>query len=220
MDYNKIEATKGKVVDVTEERLVEKEKPQRVVSGKVKKKKKNLIERLVVGIIGPDGLPAIGSYLMKEVIGPSLLQLTAESLKSGIDMMAYRNHGGPPVHNPMQPTRMAVRPQTNYSNRYTTAPTTVAPSATPMQPTRAVRTRVEDYIIPDRSEAYAVVQSLQAMADAYNVVSLFDYYGMIGADTEYTDYNFGWDAASISQISLMPVAGGYVIKFPPVQALK
>lgn len=211
MDYNKIES-KPLNTEPKEEKLVEKEKVQKVVTGTVKKRKKNLIERLVIGIIGPDGLPAVGSYLLKEVIGPSLVQLTAESAKSAIDMLMYRGQPGHPGVTPVQPSRVAMRPQTNYANRYATPPQQVA-----TQVNRSVRGHVVDYTIADRNEGYTVIQSLQAIAEAYNVVSLADYYDMIGVTSQYTDYNFGWDASAISQVALMPVAGGYVIKFPPLQ---
>lgn len=211
MDYNKIES-KPLNTEPKEEKLVEKEKVQKVVTGVVKKRKKNLIERLVVGIIGPDGLPAVGSYLLKEVIGPSLIQLTAESAKSAIDMMLYKGQGGRPGATPSQPSRVAMRPHTNYASHYAMPPQQVA---TPVN--RHVSGRVVDYTIADRNEGYTVIQSLQAMAEAYNVVSLADYYDMIGVTSQYTDYNFGWDASAISQVALMPVAGGYVIKFPPLQ---
>lgn len=222
MDYNKVESKTNVNLDVTpkqrEDKMVDREAPKKVISGKVKKQKKGLMERFVVAIIGPDGLPAIGAYLLKEVIGPSLLQLTAESLKSGIDMIAYKNQGAPnATHaNP----RVPVRPQTNYAAQYH-SPTAVATSATPVEQGRVVptRARVEEYSIADRNEAFRVVEALKAQAFGFNHATLADYYDMIDVPSEYTHHNYGWTAEDLEKVTLMPTRGGTIIKFPPARVL-
>lgn len=222
MDYNKVESKTNVNLDVTpkqrEDKMVDREAPKKVISGKVKKQKKGLMERFVVAIIGPDGLPAIGAYLLKEVIGPSLLQLTAESLKSGIDMIAYKNQGAPNVThaNP----RVPVRPQTNYAAQYH-SPTTVATSATPVGQGRVIPTRakVQEYSIADRNEAFRVVEALKAQAFGFNHATLADYYDMIDVPSEYTHHNYGWTAEDLEKVTLMPTRGGTIIKFPPARVL-
>lgn len=223
MDYNKVESKTNVNLDVTpkvrEDKMVDREAPKKVISGKVKKQKKGLMERFVVAIIGPDGLPAIGSYLLKEVIGPSLLQLGAESLKSGIDMIAYKNQGAPNVThaNP----RVPVRPQTNYAANYHSPTAMVSRSAAPVEQGRVVptRARVEEYSIADRNEAFQVVEALKAQAFAFNHATLADYYDMIEVPSEYTHHNYGWTAEDLEKVTLMPTRGGTIIKFPPARVL-
>lgn len=222
MDYNKVESKTNVNLDVTpkakEDKLADREAPKKVISGKVKKQKKGLMERFVVAIIGPDGLPAIGAYLLKEVIGPSLLQLTAESLKSGIDMIAYKNQGAPNVThaNP----RVPVRPQTNYAAQYH-SPTSMVSSAAPVEQNRVVptRARVEEYSIADRNEAFRVVEALKAQAFGFNHATLADYYDMIDVPSEYTHHNYGWTSEDLEKVTLMPTRGGTIIKFPPARVL-
>lgn len=223
MDYNKVESKTNVHLDVTpkakEDKLVDREPPKKVVSGKVKKQKKGLMERFVVAIIGPDGLPAIGSYLLKEVIGPSLLQLTAESLKSGIDMIAYKNQGAPNVThaNP----RVPVRPQTNYAAQYHSPTAMVTSTPAPVEKGRVVptRARVEEFIIADRNEAFQVVEALKAQAFGFNHATLADYYDMIEVPSEYTHHGYGWTAEDLEKVTLMPTRGGTIIKFPPARVL-
>src|SRR5699024_6797137 len=135
----------------------------------------------------PDGLPAIGSYLVKDVIGPALLQMTVESLKTGIDMVAYKGNQ-PPAYRPPYSGAPATRPSVNYSNRYTQTSHTTASQPTPV----STRMRVDDYTIHDRNEAWTIVEALTTAANAYNVVSLAEYYEMIGVPTSYTHHNYGW----------------------------
>lgn len=207
MEYNKIKVNPDNAPKEQEE-THEVEESKKIVTKPVKKKKKGLIERLVIGIIGPDGLPAVGAYLGREVVAPALKDLLVNSLKSGIDMMAYRNSGQPPA---AHHTRTPARPQTNYAANYQPS-TQVAKAVNP----RAVRTMVEDYMIMDRGEAVRVIQQLTAAAEKFNTVSIADYYDLIDVESKYTDFNFGWDAGLLSQAVLQPSNGGYIIKFPPV----
>ena len=210
MEYNKIKVNPDnapKEQEVMHE-VDETKESKKIVTKAVKKKKKGLIERLVIGIIGPDGLPAVVAYLGREVVAPALKDLLVNSLKSGIDMLAYRNSGQPPVtHN----TRTPVRPQTNYAANYQPS-TQVAQAVSP----KSMRTMVEDYMIMDRGEAVRVIQQLTAAAEKFNTVSIADYYDLIDVESKYTDFNFGWDAGLLSQAVLQPSNGGYIIKFPPV----
>ena len=215
MDYNKIEAKNNMDISNTsgEEKKVDRRKHDPIVTKSPKKVKKNLLERLVVGLIGPDGLPAIGSYLVKDVIGPALLQMTVESLKTGIDMVAYRGNQPPAYRSPYS-SNIAHRPATNYGNKYVPASQTPAPT-----PVATTRMRVEQYTIEDRNEAWGIVEALAAAANAYNVVALSEYYELLGVATSYTHHNYGWDAGDISKVQVQPVAGGFTLKFPPVRPL-
>ena len=219
MDYNKIEAKNNMNIsnNSVEEKKVDRRKHDPIVTKAPKKVKKNLLERLVVGIIGPDGLPAIGSYLVKDVIGPALLQMTVESLKTGIDMVAYRGNQPPVGRSPYTsyPSSVAHRPATNYGNRYIPAGQTAQAPA----PAATTRMRVEQYTIEDRNEAWGIVEALAAAANAYNVVALSEYYELMGVATSYTHHNYGWDAEDISKVQVQPVAGGFTLKFPPVRPL-
>lgn len=219
MDYNKIEAKNNMNIsnNSVEEKKVDRRKHDPIVTKAPKKVKKNLLERLVVGLIGPDGLPAIGSYLVKDVIGPALLQMTVESLKTGIDMVAYRGNQPPAYRSPYNPypSSVAHRPATNYGNKYVPATHNTKAQA----PVATTRMRVEQYTIEDRNEAWGIVEALASAANAYNVVSLAEYYELMGVATSYTHHNYGWDAEDISKVQVQPVAGGFMLKFPPVRPL-
>ena len=89
MDYNKVESKSVAPVKEAEVAVEKVAKVQQVVSKGVRKQKKGLLERLVVGMIGPDGLPAIGRYLGKEVILPAVKNIIVDSLTSGINMAVY-----------------------------------------------------------------------------------------------------------------------------------
>jgi hypothetical protein len=78
---------------------------------------------------------------------------------------------------------------------------------------------VDEYIIEERYDAARVLTTLTENAEVYGSVSVADYYDLIGVATRYTDNTYGWTMESITQASIVPIRGGYVIKFPPVEVI-
>jgi len=212
MDYNKVESKSVAPVKEAEVAVEKVAKVQQVVSKGVRKQKKGLLERLVVGMIGPDGLPAIGRYLGKEVILPAVKNIIVDSLTSGINMAVYgdSNKGKSSYTNrtPVTPTH------TNYQSRYTSTQAPVAYQPVPVKP------QVTDYIISTRDEAITVLDTLRGAAESYGSVAVADYYEAIGVPSEYTDNSFGWSAGDlVTNSTIIPTRGGFIIKFPPTSVL-
>lgn len=225
--YNEIEVKDNMKVEteVSVEVEAPKEKKQlaKVISAEPKKVKKSLIGRLVTGIVGPEGLPGIGSYVNEEIIKPAIKNIIVDAVTSGINMVMYGEKGG--VQRPRggggygsnyANNRNTHRPVTNYASNYrSNSPDPVAER----QIARPARGGVDDFIIPDRFDASHVLTSLTEYADAYDSVSVADYYDLIGVPSKYTDNNHGWTIDSITRATIVPVRGGYVIKFPPVELI-
>lgn len=218
--YNEIEAKDNMkvVVDSNGEEVLEvqekKEAVKRIVAVEPKKVKRNLLSRLVTGIMGPEGLPGIGAYVNDEIIKPAVKNIIYDAITSGLgralnmDHRAYRGGG-------QSRSREPYRPQRNYSNEY---------QGSKLEPQQERRARpakygVDEYILEDRREAANVLVSLTEYADRYNKVSIADYYEAIGVNSEYTDHNYGWTIDSITHATIMPVRGGYIIKFPQVEVI-
>ena len=219
-EYNKIEVKGIKVSNGKESDDTERNKKDAIVSAPVKKQKKGLVERLVVGILGPDGLPAIGDYLGKEIVLPAVKNIIVDSITSGINMAMFGDGRGSNAHirgHGPRPSGMAGAPRTNYTNRY-------MPSQPPTQSTQAVPvrdrlSRVVDYIIPDRNECLQVLDNLMEQADAYDTVSIADYYDLIGVETQYTDNTYGWTVDEIHKAQMLPTRGGFIIKLPAARVI-
>lgn len=209
IDYSGIDPNQTEVAAEKEE-LVVKPKVESVVTTKVKKQKKGLLERLVVGMLGPDGIPSITSYLNQEIVIPAVKNIIVDSITSGINMVMFGHGNERPGHNnhyPPQKTNYAqsYKPKTNYGQAST------ARQSAPV----SVRTRnqaIDEYIIDNRHEAVFVLEQLHEHLDRYNAVSVADYYDMIGVDSEYTDNTYGW--LELSRAAIVPTRGGYIIKLP------
>jgi hypothetical protein len=225
-DYNKVPVKDNMKVEVEEENTAEqfaehdKEKKKnlkKLVQAKPTKVKKGLFGRLVTGVMGPEGLPGIGAYVNDEIIKPAVKNIIYDAITSGLsralnlDHRQYRS-GGSTGRSPLQPNRQF----TNYSNR----------NGSPRQPepeerrtVRPARYGVDEYIIEERYDAAHVITTLTENADMYDSVSVADYYDLIGVASVYTDNTYGWTIDTITQATILPVRGGYVIKFPPVEVI-
>lgn len=221
--YNEIEVKDNMKVEVdnnSEEVSTQKERVplQKIVDVQPKKIKRNLFGRLITGIMGPEGLPGIGTYVNEEIIKPAVKNIIYDSITSGLsralnmDYRHSRNSGSQYGRGPSP-----YKPSTNYSNRYLNSQ-----RQEPLDERRTVRNvryGVDDYVIPDRNDAVDVIASLVEYADRYNTVSVADYYDLINVVPQFTDNNNGWTIETISQARIVPVRGGYIIKFPPVEAI-
>lgn len=217
--YNEIEVRDNmKVEEEVPEEIKEKEELKSVLSTKPTKVKKGLLSRLVTGIVGPEGLPGIGSYVNDEIVKPAIKNIIVDAVTSSINMVMYGEKGGPTRsrhHNPYSGGRSNYRPNVDYSNNYRSSSEHVHPE----RATRPIRTGVLEWKIDDRYDASHVLTALTENADRYGSVSVADYYDLIGIESKYTDNNYGWTIDTIVRASIVPVRGGYVIKFPPVEEI-
>lgn len=219
-EYNKVKPNVKVTKEITEEievkEVANREPVKKIVKGQPKKYKKGLVERLVVSLVGPDGIRAIGRQLNQEIVIPAIKNVVVDSITSGVQMAIFgEDRGG------RQTSRRSggyssgsqYRQQVNYARTYQTA------SERNAEPRRSRGRGVpEDYIIATRDEAIDVLAQLRDSIDRYGQVALADYLDMIGANTTYTDETQGW--VDLSRARVQAVRGGYMIVFPQMERLE
>lgn len=212
--YNKIES-KVNPIDKEDEDVLEKKELTKIISAQPRPRKKGLVGRLITGIAGPEGASGIGEYVNEEIIKPAIKNIIVDAVISGITMVVYGEKGGPVRHSynrgdrrpaPHSPNR------TSYSSQY-------REHSEERKPQRSVRYGVREYEIDDRLDASHVLSTLTEHADIYNVVSVADYYDLIGVEHDFTDNNYGWTYDNIIRATVVSVRGGWIIKFPPVEVI-
>lgn len=212
--YNKIEPVKDTSNEPEEEMEDVREKKEKIVDAKVTKRKKGLMERLVSGLAGPEGVRSIGQYVTQDIVVPAFKNIIADSVTSAINMMMFgesgSNRGG---YRPPSGYSTPKLPRTNYSNRY--APTQ-HPQAKVARPTQSRMSAVDDYTIEDRRDAMDVLSKMQQDAEMYGTVSVADYYDLIGVQTTWTHNTYGWYLEHLINVKVRPVRGGYILSLPPV----
>lgn len=206
----KVEADGNEEVAAT----VERKQMTKVVAVQPKKVKRSLFGRLVSGLVGPEGLPGIGSYVNDEIIKPAIKNIIVDAVTSGINQLMYRGET-PPYRGGSRHTghqRRDHRPTTNYNKQYSS-------SEPERKVVRSVNYGFDEYVLTDRMEAAHVMTTLTEAADRYGVVSIADYYDLIGVDARHTDHNYGWTIETITRATIVATRGGFLIKFPPVEVI-
>lgn len=229
-EYDKVAQVKREVKAAEVEEQVEQEiKLAKVVNKSPKKVKKGLIERTVVALIGPDGLPAVGRYVTKEIVGPAVKNIIFDSFTNGLRMLVFKDDPGQQYRGTYYGGGYANqgRGATNYANRYRQGS-----SASPrkedvrdwaVDPDQAQPltngTILQDWVLERQDDAVRVHEALREIAYKYNKVKVANYYELIGVNTVYTDNNFGWGWDDIDRVRIRAVRGGYILELPPVQVM-
>ena len=72
--------------------------------------------------------------------------------------------------------------------------------------------RSDDVILDNRGEAEEVLSRMDELIDTYGIVSVADFYDLVGITGKYTDNNYGW--TDIHSAKVVSVRDGYLIKLP------
>lgn len=230
-DYNKVEPKAvAKVVEEVEVEEVVEKRPTSVVKKAPKKAKKGLVERGVAALIGPDGLPAVGRFVVKDVIGPALKDLFVNSIVSGVQMFAYRDGNAPRTPYNGRTQSFNSPRKVDYGSRYGQPRTQSKPSnngpwndyGNPGNNGQRLITGsvLNDWAIPDRDDAMKVITAMNEIAYNYGQVKVRDYYDLIGVETVYTDNNYGWLWDDIQGLRIRTTRDGFVLDLPPVREMK
>lgn len=86
----------------------------------------------------------------------------------------------------------------------------------PKEP-KKIRYGFSDIALDSLDDAEAVLASLRGLVEAYGVVSVADYYDLVGVDSNYTDNNWGWTDLRSAYTAMDQ--DGYKVKLPKAVSL-
>lgn len=209
--YNKVkQKTKEEILATQVEEPQEEQRLEQVVVGK--KRKKNLIERLVTGFMDTDGEgTSVSKRVMSEIIVPSIKDTLASALKNGVDIWMYGNNGGGGGRRDNNAGHYNGRSQVPYHQQY-------------RQPTQRRRENIQsayaivDYEFNTRQDAVTVLNSLIQQIDAYGFATVADYYDLIGEHSAHTHARYGWN--DLGRVQIVNHRGAYIINLPTPEAIR
>lgn len=180
-----------------------------VTVNQVSKRKKPLGKRFVESFAGGDDARTVFGYVVLEVIVPATKDAIADAVSQGIERMLFGEARS-------TSRRTGTRPgYTNYS-RYsqTTRP------AEPREISRVARARhdFEEVVISTRAEADQVLSSMLEVLEKYNVISVADFYDLVGITGTHTDNKWGWE--DLRGVGIVRVRDGYLLDLPKPDALR
>lgn len=178
----------------------EEKKVGKVVSGKVTTKKRGAGSKLADVFISDDA-SNVKSYIIMDVLIPAAKKAISDIITNGTDMILYGETGR---------SRKSGSSRISYSRYYESDRDRRAPI-------RSTRYSFDDVILETRAEAEDVLFNMEELLKEYSIVSVADFYDLVGIEGNYTDNRYGW--TDLHSASVLRDRDGYRIKLPRVMAL-
>lgn len=203
--------SKSEPAEVKKEERKQEKKVEPVVTGKVRQRKKPLGRRISEMLTGGDA-QSVGEYILLDVFIPATKAMLADAASQGAERLLFGE-----VRRPRS-TGSTYRPGYTSYNKAAGAPADRRgfPASTPSGRDISRRGRSNhsfaEVIIETRGEAEEVLDNLQALMDQYDVVTVLDFYDLVGVTGNFTDEKYGW--FDLRQAEVRRVREGYVINLP------
>lgn len=177
----------------------EKKRTEKIVSGKVRTKKKSEISKLA-DVFVPGDVENVKSYVFMDVLVPAIKKAISDIVTNGIDMILYGETG-------RRDKRSSSK--VSYSRYYDERDRHRSDDGP------RVRTRFdfEDIVFSSKGEAEAVREEMNNIIDEYGFVTVADMYDMADLDHPYTSNKYGWTSIRSAE-SVRLRDGGYILKLP------
>lgn len=153
----------------------------------------------------------VGSHVVESVVIPSLQKLLSDMVKGGIDWLLYGSKGS------MNRTGVGTISYGSYYNRSGLVNPTPTYS-NPMVQAKPTLYSVNDIVIADRGEAEEVLLRMKESINSYGMVSVGDFYDLVGQRANFTDQKWGW--FDLRTADIIRVDDGFCIRFPRVQPIE
>lgn len=176
-------------------------KVEKVVTSEVRTKKKTGFNKFADEFISEDA-KNVKSYIVTDVLIPAVKKTISDIITNGIDMLLYGGKGSG--------SRSGSASKVSYRSYYDSGRRDSLPS---------VRSSYsyDDVVIANRGEAEDVLTRMDELLSRYGVVSVADFYDLVGVQCSYTDNRYGW--SDLRMASVVRVRDGYQIKLPRAMPL-
>lgn len=178
----------------------------KVVSGKARVKKKGEVRKFMDNFFSED-IHNVKSYILTEVIIPSIKDALSNAINYGSDMMIY----GDAKHSKKRSNASRVSYSRYYDDHRELAR---------REDTSRLRSRYsyDTVTVDSRGEAVEVLSRMEEALDEYGMVSVADFYDLVGITGDHTDNNYGWRDLRTARIT--HTRDGYLFDLPRVVPLK
>ena len=174
----------------------QKKEIKKVVSGKVSRKKKTLVQKMAGGFFSAD-LSEVAGYVIDDVLLPAFKKLVWEGIANGAEMLIFGE----------VKTKKSKNGFTNYGKYF-------REESKGRSRDRKSRSRGEfdDLIFEDRWEAQDVLDSALDYLDQYDEITVADIYEMAGEDYDHVDTQYGWD--NLKGARVVRSRDDYILELP------
>lgn len=153
----------------------------------------------------------VGGHVVDTILIPSAQKLLSDVVKGAIDWLIYGSKGNRPVSGPGQ---------VSYTKYYTGGVGAPAPTYgnNPMVNRMNNVYTVNEVMFNDVGEAEEVLVRMNEQIAKYQMVSVGDFYDLIGQKCAHTDFKYGWRDLRTAEV--VRNYTGWSIRFPPAKPLE
>lgn len=170
-------------------------KVEKVISGSAKSKKKSGLQK-ITNVFVPEDVEDVKSYIFEDIVVPAVKDIILDAVKAVLGVNGSSRGKGSTASKASYRKYYDDRERRDYSG--------------------VTRTRsgyeYDDVIIENRGEAEDVLSRMDELISTYGLVSVADFYDLVGISGNYTDNKYGW--TDIRSASVVRVRDGYMIKLP------
>jgi hypothetical protein len=188
-------------------------KIQKIISGEIVKKKKTIFNKMGEMFLGDDA-GNVGSFVLYDVLIPSLKSTVVEMIKTGAEMLFFGEVKG------SRTSRDSNRSRVSYGDYFK--------NDRERRDSRDTRDRVinnrsgrllydfRSIEVENRGESEKVLSALVDLIDEYGEASVTDFYDALGMSSEYVDNRWGW--TNLTNATIERTRGGWYFNLPnPIQ---
>ena len=172
----------------------EDKKIEKVITGKVRTKKKSEMSKLKDVFIAED-VRNVKSYVVLDVLVPAIKKAIYDIVVDGVGMILGESVA-------------KKRSGSNYVSYRDCSSSTRRDSER-----RRRGYEIDDVILDSRGEAEDVLDRMDDVLDEYKVVTVSDFYDLVGISDEPIDHKYGWRNIASAEV-VRSRDGGYMIRLP------
>lgn len=182
------------------------EKKEKVVSGKVSTKPNK--KRNLASIFVSEDITNVKSYVLMEVLVPTIKKTISEIVTNSVDMILYGETRG--SHKRSSSGNISYRKyyddkRSDYRDRRES-------------PKANVRFDCEDIEFDSRGDAEMVKRRMLETSEEYGMVTVADMYDFAGLTVPFTAQNYGW--MGLRNIDVHRGRDGYYLKLPKAMPIE
>lgn len=174
---------------------VAEKKVEKIISGSAKSKKKSGLQK-ITNVLVPEDVDDVKSYIFEDIVVPAVKDIILDAVR------AFLGVNGNSRGKSSSASKVSYRKYYDDRERRDNG--------------SGNRTRsgyeYDDIILDNRGEAEDVLSRMDELIATYGVVSVADFYDLVGITGNYTDNKYGW--SDIRNASVVRVRDGYMIKLP------
>lgn len=175
---------------------------QKVVKGKVKVKKKTAAQSAIDTFVKED-LVNIKTSLVSDIIIPTIKNMIWDGFTSALDIALYKGDG--------RRRSGAGSSRSQYVNYNKYAGSSRDDRGRSSEPRRN-RYDFSDIMFESKPDAEEVLKQMDDIMEEYKIVTVSDFYDLVGKTGEYTDQKYGWK--NIRNAHVVSGRDGYRIELP------